>query len=52
MTDLKKLRELAEAAIASPQDGSGRDWWAHYDYDRAANLDECARYYHTPRGEK
>jgi len=37
VTDTKRLRELAEAAIASPQDGTAKDWRVHYEYDRAAN---------------
>ena len=32
-----RLKQLAEAAISSPQDGTAKDWRVHYEYDRAAN---------------
>ena len=37
MTDLKKLRELAEAVLNTKPDFCGGNWRTHYDYEKAAN---------------
>ncbi len=37
MTDLKKLRELAEKVIESKPTGTGSEWRIHYDYEKATN---------------
>jgi hypothetical protein len=37
MTDLKKLRELAEKSIESKPTGTGCEWRIHYDYEKATN---------------
>lgn len=37
MTDLKKLRELAEKSIESKPTGTGCEWRVHYDCEKAAN---------------
>lgn len=37
MTELKKLRELAEKSIESKPTGTGSEWRIHYDYEKATN---------------
>lgn len=37
MSELKKLRELAEKVIESKPTGTGSEWRVHYDYEKAAN---------------
>jgi len=37
MSDLKKLRELAEKVIESKPTGTGSEWRIHYDYEKATS---------------
>lgn len=37
MSDLRKLRELAEKVIESKPTGTGSEWRIHYDYEKATS---------------
>ena len=37
MTDLRKLRKLAEKVIESKPTGTGSEWRIHYDYEKATS---------------